>query len=120
MPSYLPNNSINKYVAIIIIAAGLPNITSLSLSTSNPVLGKHFFISCSVTGMPLPTISWKKDGRALESSADEVLRILSTDMGRTSSVEVSEGRSEFSGVYECIATNMVGSVNRSSWVQLLG
>ena len=100
-------------------AAGLPSITSLFSSTSNPVVGEPFSIRCSVTGTPPLIISWKKDGRVLEPSADEVLRIVASNIGRTSSVEVSKARSEFSGVYECIATNVAGSVNKSSPVQLL-
>jgi hypothetical protein len=89
-------------------------------ATPNPQLGESFFIRCSTTGTPQPDILWRKDGLRLEETADEVLRIVSTDMGQTSSVEVSEGRPEFNGVYECIAMNAAGSVNMSSRVQLIG
>jgi hypothetical protein len=102
-----------------ILSVAAPNITSFT-ATSNPQLGESFSIRCSTTGTPQPDILWKKDGLELEATADEILRIVSTDMGRTSSVEVSNGRPEFNGVYECIATNDAGSANRSSRVQLIG
>lgn len=101
------------------MSAAAPNITILS-TTDNPELGGSFFIRCTATGTPQPAISWRKDGLVLEATNDEVLRIVSTNNGMTSSVEVSEGRAEFNGVYECIATNAAGSDNMSYRVQLLG
>ena len=72
-----------------------------------------------MSGTPLPTITWKKDGLALENT-ENGLRIVTTDGGRTSSVEVSEGRPEFNGVYECNATNPAGSVKQESRIELRG
>ena len=89
-------------------------------TTANPELGEPFFIHCTATGTPQPTISWRKNGLILEATDDEVLRIISTDMGRTSRVEVAEGRPEFNGIYECISTNIAGSDNMAVRVQLLG
>ena len=118
MLTVLPEN----LVILIIInftSAAVPNITMLT-TTGNPELGEPFFIRCTATGTPQPEISWTKDGLTLESTDDEVLRIVSTDNGRTSSVEVTEGRVEFNGVYECIAMNLAGSDTMSTRVQLIG
>ena len=42
-----------------------------------------------------------------------MLRIVQIDDGRMSNVEVSAGRSDFNGVYECMAVNDAGSDNDS-------
>ena len=99
--------------------AAVPNITRFEV-TSNPVVGSDFFVRCSARGTPRPTISWKRDGNPLEPTEDGVLRIVSTENLMTSSVEVSDGRLEFNGVYECIAMNPAGFANRSSRIQLQG
>ena len=104
---------------ILYSTAAVPSITEFE-ATSNPVVGNDFTIRCSAQGTPRPTITWKKDGSPLEPTEDGVLRIVSTDNLMTSSVEVSEGRLEFNGVYECIAMNPAGFANKSSRIQLQG
>ena len=97
----------------------VPNITS-AVATPNPVIGEPFSIDCTAAGTPQPQISWTKDGLPLEGISDQVLRIVETNGGRTSSVEVSAGRQAFNGVYECIAINAAGSMMKSFRVELQG
>ena len=102
----------------IIIATADPRITNF-IYTPNLLIGEPLTISCTVSGIPLPVITWRKDGLILENT-DTGLRIVTIDGGMTSSVEVSEGRPEFNGVYECIATNLAGSVKQESRIELQG
>ena len=101
-----------------IISTAFPRITSFT-ATPNPLIGQRFTISCTVSGIPQPTITWRKDGLPLENT-NTGLRIVFSIDGKTSSVEVLEGRPEFNGVYECIATNSAGSVKQESRIELQG
>ena len=103
----------------LLITAAIPSITVFTL-TDNPIIGSPFSICCMATGIPQPNITWKKDGAPLESTEDGVLQIAQFDNGRTSSVEVSKGRREFNGVYECTAMNAAGSVMQFTRVELQG
>ena len=97
----------------------VPNITS-AVATTNPVIGEPFSIECTAAGTPQPQISWRKDGLPLEGTNDQVLRIVETSGGRTSSVEVSVARQAFNGVYECTAMNAAGSMMKSFRIELQG
>ena len=106
-------------VIIMNYTTAIPSITDF-IPTPNPRIGSPFSIQCTATGIPQPDITWRKDGLLLEATEDEVLRIVEINDGRTSSVEVSEGRTEFNGIYECIATNDADSVMKIARIELLG
>lgn len=74
------------------------------------MIGNLFLIQCAVTGTPTPMFTWRKDGRALTSSNDEVLMVNS---GKTSKIYIPESGVEVNGSYECIARNDVGSDRNS-------
>ena len=99
--------------------AAIPKITNFT-PTANPEIGSPFSIQCTATGTPQPSITWTKDGLPLEDTEDETLRIVQIDGGRTSSVEVTVGRSDFNGVYECMAVNAAGTDTQSTRVELQG
>ena len=50
-------------------------------------------LTCEASGYPLPTITWKKDGRVLESS--------------NNTLHISSSTRDHSGVYVCVADNDV-------------
>ena len=78
------------------------------------MIGSPFSIKCTAAGSPQPAILWRKDGLVLKPEVVSELQIVETDNGRTSTIEVSEGRSEFNGVYECVAVNVAGSATKST------
>ena len=91
----------------------------ITVNTTNSLeIGSPFSIQCTAAGIPQPSITWTKDGLPLEPTDDQVLQIV--DGGRTSSVEVSVGRTKFNGIYECIAMNNAGSDNDSVRIELQG
>jgi len=62
-------------------------------------------LSCNATGNPVPTISWIRDGSALDTTinsrisfSDVKKKLTITNMNRTDS-----------GEYQCVATNRVES-----------
>ena len=83
---------------------------------NNPVIGGDFFVSCTVAGIPQPTISWKFNNEILENSGNPEISV--TPDGYTSRVEVMNAIEQFNGRYECIATNLAGNANQSFQIQL--
>ncbi|ULT80160.1 hypothetical protein L3Y34_010619 [Caenorhabditis briggsae] len=65
--------------------------------------GRHTILSCPAKGSPIPTITWLKDGRAIEPND----RYVYLDSGKLLQISDVEGGDQ--GRYTCIATNSVGS-----------
>lgn len=77
-------------------------------------VGHRIDIPCSAQGVPPPTVTWFKgrntmliDGRQYISSPDGTLTI--------SKVQLSD-----SGIYKCVASNIVGSDESSITIQVQG
>lgn len=90
--------------------------------TSKPHFGESFFIDCTVDGIPVPIISWMKDGAILDEITDSRIRIVNipASSARISSrVEIFDATSSYSGEYECIASSIAGSASTSFPIELL-
>lgn len=74
------------------------NITTL--------VGSNITFVCASEGLPNPTVSWQKDGVALNASST-LYRMFAFDKNAT-------------GVYSCVAENLGGSVMANSTVIILG
>ena len=110
----------NHYYVLYHIAA-VPVITGTNL-TSNPQFGQSFFIECTVDGIPMPIISWMKDGAILDEITDSRIRIVTiaaSSAMKSSRVEIFEATSSYNGVYECIASNKAGSASASFLIEQL-
>ena len=76
------------------------------------IVGASFYLECNVGGIPSPEVTWKKDNLPIFSSkrikvSEKRVDVLGTMMSDT-------------GWYSCIASNGVGTVKGSTFVQLLG
>ena len=96
----------------------VPEIIAIE-ATPNPRIGEPFFLQCTVTGTPSPTIVWMKDGIPLNKS---ILRIVSLLRKPNSScIVISKAAGiEYNGMYTCIASNDAGSVSSSFLIRLQG
>ncbi|XP_030853395.1 hemicentin-1 isoform X1 [Strongylocentrotus purpuratus] len=86
---YLPPTSINS------------GDTSYDVTLNNPVS-----LPCEVQSYPPPTITWLKDGRVIPYTNSHY-RI------QPSSLDIPMAVVRDSGVYTCIATNIVGNISRN-------
>ena len=75
-------------------------------SNVTSVLNNNITITCFVSGLPPPEISWRKNGNALDSKGER-LDIILVDLGDTA-------------VYTCEATNLAGQASADSHVVILG
>ena len=102
----LPGN----IIIMIICLVARPMIERIS-STPNPREGNELIIECRVSGFPLPTVVWMKDGNAFIGD-----QILSSE--GVSRINISSSITEDSGVYTCTASNDVGIASDMIQVQV--
>ncbi|KAK0404397.1 hypothetical protein QR680_017438 [Steinernema hermaphroditum] len=69
--------------------------------------GRTATIVCPATGSPEPTISWLRNGKALEKGTSE--RFVLLDGGRQ--LQIVDARASDAARYTCIATNVVGTAD---------
>ncbi|TKR80926.1 hypothetical protein L596_014897 [Steinernema carpocapsae] len=69
--------------------------------------GRAATISCPATGSPEPTISWLRNGRALEKNESD--RFMLLNGGRQ--LQIADTRASDAARYTCIATNIVGAAD---------
>ena len=70
-------------------------------------------LSCEAFGIPMPDVTWQKDG-ALLSSSDNVQFL------EEGSLLIKIAREELTGTYTCVATNEAGSTNRVITLDVYG
>ena len=70
-------------------------------------------IQCPTSGVPLPTVTWTKDGQEISS----VGRYKVKDDG---SLVIGETGEDDNGQYTCTADSVAGKDNKSSMVQVIG
>ena len=87
-----------------------PSITSI-LDDASLEMGKQFKKTCSVTGNPLPSVVWTKDGSYTFPTG------YLTDNNNTLIIE--RVQQEDAGVYNCTASNIVGSTWDSLQLKVL-
>lgn len=80
---------------------------TLKLTTTGPIE-----LKCAASGSPVPSLSWVKNGNELSSSG--TARVTYYEGG--ADLTMSTVTSNDSGMYQCFATNEVGSVQASASV----
>ncbi|XP_026677046.1 Down syndrome cell adhesion molecule-like protein Dscam2 [Diaphorina citri] len=76
--------------------------------------GPPVSLKCIATGNPTPHISWKLDGYPLAGDRFVMGQYMSLHGDVISHVNISSVRVEDSGIYQCTATNRVGSQTHSA------
>ena len=70
-------------------------------------------IQCHASGVPTPTITWSKDGKAINSEDRYTIKV-------DGSLVISEAGHEHSSRYTCTAYSAAGKDSASSTVQIVG
>ena len=82
--------------------------TNYDVTLNNPIS-----LPCEVDSYPPPTITWLKDGKVIPFSNSHYI-ILPTSM------DIPRAVVRDSGIYTCIASNIVGNVSRSYSINVQG
>jgi len=67
-------------------------------------------LSCNADGIPIPTISWTRDGSPIETSNNSRISILSDNKD----LEITNVRRTDSGEYRCVASNIIGNATSNA------
>ena len=93
----------------------LPRIISIKRSgEAVPLVGKIMILLCEVAGDPTPTVTWHLNGITLADSD----RITIASFSEISLVTIIASRLSDSGVYTCVATNDVATVNSTFHLEM--
>ena len=90
--------------------------------TKNVTTGQSFTLTCTATGDPVPNIEWRQNGTFYTIRDSSVIIITSTDELRSISsvITVTNATSSDTGLYQCVATNVVGYDTRDATVIVQG
>ncbi|CAL4234899.1 unnamed protein product, partial [Meganyctiphanes norvegica] len=114
----LGNTNIDYDVKVLIP----PKLSSpRSLDKSSPVVieGDGVSIHCPVNAVPIPTITWLKDGLSIFSTRDraDMTHIVIEDNGQT--LHILDATVDDQGLYRCIAENIAGVIETTIPLEVL-
>ena len=91
---------IMKFGGLFLLISGLPVFAKLPPSLASPVQHTTIQVICQAEGFPRPTVTWNRVGMSLPAGRVEV------NQGTLTIKNLSPADS---GLYECIATNIMGT-----------
>jgi len=90
--------------------------------TQNVTAGQSFMLTCNATGYPIPTIEWRQNGTSYTIRDPSVITITPTDELRSNSsvITVTNATTSDTGLYQCVATNVVDTGIENATVTVQG
>lgn len=83
--------------------------------------GSSVFLQCIAAGNPTPEITWELDGRRLSNSDRyHIGQYVTVNGDVVSQLNVSQIHTNDGGLYRCIASSKVGSVDHSARINVYG
>ena len=89
-----------------------------SPETQNVTAGQSFTLICNATGYPVPSIVWRLNGTSYMISNSSITTITLTGglRSNTSNITVTDAMTNDTGIYECVATNVVNTVTQDATI----
>ena len=77
-------------------------------------------ITCNATGYPVPSIEWRLNGTSYIIRDSSITTITLTEglRSNTSNITVTNATTNDTGIYECVATNVVNTDTQDSNVTI--
>ena len=97
---------VNKLLCI-----AVATVIVTSPQTQNVTAGQSFMLTCNATGYPVPSIEWRLNGSSYIIDDPSITTITLTEGLRSSSsnITVTDAMTNDTGLYECVATNVVNN-----------
>ena len=96
--------------ALLRVCIAVATVIVTSLQTQNVTAGRSFTLTCNATGFPVPSIEWTLNGISYTGSTSITIITLANGLqSNTSSITVTDAMANDTGVYECMATNIVNT-----------
>ena len=89
-----------------------------SPQTQNVTAGQSFILTCQATGYPVPSIEWTLNGTTyiIADHPVTIINIVEGLRSNTSVLVVSNAMVNDTGIYQCIATNVVNNDTQDAYV----
>ena len=91
-----------------------PPIFTRQLTDSRVREGRSLLLAATVTGNPLPVVTWLHDGACVDASPEYVI----TYNNGECQLKMEEALPQDGGMFSCRATNMLGSDQTSAAVRV--
>ena len=94
-----------------------PQIVNMSVPNSSTSEGKNIVLTCLVSGIPTPDITWLKDGTVLSTNDRIVISPISSN---ESQLVILEAIMDDAGGYTCSASSIGGTAAMTRFVKVEG
>ena len=93
-----------------------------SPQTQNVTAGQSFMLTCNATGYPVPTIEWRQNGTSYAIRNSSKITVTPTDelQSISSAIAVAIATTSDTGLYQCVATNVVDTDIENATVTVQG
>ena len=110
--------NIHNHIVFITVATMIVT----SAQTQNVTAGQPFMLICNATGYPVPSIEWALNGMPYVIRNSTVTTITLTEgiHSNTSVITVINAITNDTGIYECVATNIVNTDTQDANVTIQG
>jgi len=88
--------------------------------TQNVTSGESFYLTCNATGYPVPTIEWRQNGTSYTIRDPSVVTIIDGLRSNSSVINVDNATTSDTGLYQCVATNVVDADIENATVTVQG
>ncbi|CAG9531888.1 unnamed protein product [Cercopithifilaria johnstoni] len=104
---YIASAGRKEYLEILKIAAAPQLDCSRNEQRPHVIAGRPITLWCMVSGYPLPTIQWMKDGYRVPINEKSAIRLVENGQG----LEILEAKPEHAGIWMCEASNAAGKTD---------
>ena len=105
---------IHLYVLLFVAVA---TVIVTGPQTQNVTVGQSFMLICNATGYPVPNIRWTQDGISRDSSASNYnITVTEGLQSNTSVITITNAQTYDTGIYQCVATNIVNNDTQDATV----
>ena len=94
-----------------LLCIAVATVIVTSPQTQNVTAGESFMLICNATGYPVPIIVWRLNGTSYMISDPSITTITLTGglRSNTNNITVTDAMTNDTGIYECVATNVVNT-----------
>ena len=92
-----------------------PQIDNLSVPNHSQSEGKTIVLTCLVSGIPTPDITWLKDGTVLSTNDHVVISLISSN---ESQLLILQATFDDAGGYTCSASSIGGTAAMTRFVKM--
>ena len=101
----------------VLLFVAVATVIVIGPQTQNITVGQSFMLTCNATGYPVPNIKWTQNGIS-RNSLSSYYNITVTEglQSNASVITITNAMTSDTGIYQCIATNIVNNNTQDATV----